>query len=516
MQTLNALLQPFASHVLFRRTHPQPLKYQCASLADGETIPHPNVLYICPQDHIPEQLLQFPFCGCVILADSGLQPPDAQCELCACALDLDAGTLLCRLQEALLQGLEQNRLHLLQNDLTLGQKNVRLFIQNACEIMGNPVAMFDPYQRVIAMESFGRPVDSPIWVQAWDKGFLSPEEAKISREAVGGVSITESPCLCTTYAWERTHCLVMHVTGKDGAVLGCIAAYETFRPFRPEDCDLLTQLCRLAAQLLDKDPADDPVTVRRDTYLTDLLMGLSVDHSAMEQTLADLNWPAFSLYQAAFVRLEDNPTLQRQSGYFCKVLSACGQNIIALPYSGNIALLLCAQDYEDLSEYTKKLRIQLQLQELNAGTSTVFSDLSQLRGAVETAKRVLSLGLRITGQKPLYSPQEVGIYRLLSELPPEQLQNCYRMTFHARIAEFDRRKQTDYCSTLVAYIKNTFKTVQTANELFIHKNSLLYRLGRFEPLFGLDPNRVEDVMDFWLGYQLNEYLQYLKRQIPEN
>lgn len=516
MQTLKSLLHPFGSHVLFCRSHPQPLNYQCASLADGETIPHPNVLYICQQEQPPEQVLQFPFCGCLILGGSGTDFPDAQCELSVCALDMTAGTLLCRLQEALLQGLEQGRLHLLQNDLTLGQKNVRVFIQNACEIMGNPVAMFDASLRVIAMESFGRPVDSPIWVQARDNGFLSPEEAKISREAIGDVFITEKPCLCTTYAWERTHCLVMHITDKDGTVLGCLAAYETFRPFRPEDCDLLAQLCRLAAQLLDKDPADDPLTVRRSAYLTDLLMGLSVDHSAMEQTLAELNWPAFPVYQAAFVRLEDNPTLQRQSGYFCKVLSACGQNIIALPYSGNIALLLCARDYEELTDYIKKLRTQLQLQELNAGTSTAFSDLAQFRSATEMAKRVLSLGLRIIGQKPIYTAQEVGTYRLFNELAPEQLQNSYRMTFHARIAEFDRRKQTDYCSTLVAYIRNTFKTVQTANELFIHKNSLLYRLGRFEPLFGLDLNRIEDVMDFWLGYQLNEYLQYLKRLIPEN
>lgn len=515
MQTLNSLLQPFGSHILLCRPHPQPLKYHCVSLADEETIPHPNVLYICQQEHAPEQVLQFPFCGCLVLGASGTDLPDAQCELSVCTLDMTAETLLCRLQEALLQGLEQGRLHLLQNNLTLGQRNVRVFIQNACEIMGNPVAMFDASLRVIAMESFGRPVDSPIWAQARDNGFLSPEEAKISREAVGRVSLTEKPCLCTTYAWERTHCLVMHVTDKEGMILGCIAAYETFRPFRPEDCDLLAQLCRLAAQFLDKEQADDPVTVQRNAYLTELLMGFSVDRSTMEKTLAELDWPPFSLYQAVFVRLEDNPTLQRQSGYFCKVLAACGQDITALPYNGNIALLLCAQEYEELAGYIKKLQVQLQQQELNAGASTVFSDLTQLRSAAEMAKRVLSLGLRIIGQKPLYSAQEVGTYRLFSELSPEQLQNYYRMTFHAQIAEFDRRKQTDYCSTLVAYIKNTFKTVQTANELFIHKNSLLYRLGRFEPLFGLDLNRVEDVMDFWLGYQLNAYLGYLKRQIPE-
>lgn len=69
--------------------------------------------------------------------------------------------------------------------------------------------------------------------------------------------------------------------------------------------------------------------------------------------------------------------------------------------------------------------------------------------------------------------------------------------------------------TLVAYCMNMFHTAQTANELFIHKNSLLYRLGRVGTLFGLDLNDFHDVFEFYRGYKLSVYLEHLEKERGE-
>ena len=60
-----------------------------------------------------------------------------------------------------------------------------------------------------------------------------------------------------------------------------------------------------------------------------------------------------------------------------------------------------------------------------------------------------------------------------------------------------------------------FHTARTANELFIHKNSLLYRLGRVNTLFGLDLDDFHVVFEFFRGYKLSIYLGFLEKESSE-
>ena len=51
---------------------------------------------------------------------------------------------------------------------------------------------------------------------------------------------------------------------------------------------------------------------------------------------------------------------------------------------------------------------------------------------------------------------------------------------------YDKEHETNYISTAEQYINNRFNAVQTANDLFIHRSTLLYRLDRIKAQFGLD------------------------------
>lgn len=54
------------------------------------------------------------------------------------------------------------------------------------------------------------------------------------------------------------------------------------------------------------------------------------------------------------------------------------------------------------------------------------------------------------------------------------------------MADYDRLHDTNYIETTERYIKNRFNAVKTANDLFIHRSTLLYRLERIKMQFGLD------------------------------
>ncbi len=72
--------------------------------------------------------------------------------------------------------------------------------------------------------------------------------------------------------------------------------------------------------------------------------------------------------------------------------------------------------------------------------------------------------------------------RSVSEFPAELV--CLRSVLE--MAAYDREHDTNYIETANRYLKNRFNAVKTANELFIHRSTFLYRLERIQAQFGLD------------------------------
>ena len=71
---------------------------------------------------------------------------------------------------------------------------------------------------------------------------------------------------------------------------------------------------------------------------------------------------------------------------------------------------------------------------------------------------------------------------ITAEFPAELI--CLRSVLE--MAGYDREHDTRYLETAELYIKNHFNAVKTANALFIHRSTFLYRLERMKEQFGLD------------------------------
>lgn len=74
------------------------------------------------------------------------------------------------------------------------------------------------------------------------------------------------------------------------------------------------------------------------------------------------------------------------------------------------------------------------------------------------------------------------IEKSVSEFPAELI--CARAIL--AMADYDKAHKTAYIETAARYIANRFNAVKTANDLFIHRSTFLYRLERIKTQFGLD------------------------------
>lgn len=127
---------------------------------------------------------------------------------------------------------------------------------------------------------------------------------------------------------------------------------------------------------------------------------------------------------------------------------------------------------------------------LAAGIGRARDSLDGLRDSYREARQAMTMARRLADPNPLYFG-ELNVYRLLFllEHSPELAAFCNE-TIGALI-EYDRAQHTELVETLSAYFAHKGNLSATAEALFVHRNTLLYRMERIREISGLDLDNPE-------------------------
>jgi PucR family transcriptional regulator, purine catabolism regulatory protein len=111
---------------------------------------------------------------------------------------------------------------------------------------------------------------------------------------------------------------------------------------------------------------------------------------------------------------------------------------------------------------------------------------NKVRHSYEEAQEVMTIAYRLKQQKGVMAFTDLGLLHWLHQLPPEVRQgNAYLDTIQI-LVNYDAQRTIDLVNTLEAYLDHGGSLVDTAESLYIHRNTLLHRLERIESLTALD------------------------------
>jgi len=113
----------------------------------------------------------------------------------------------------------------------------------------------------------------------------------------------------------------------------------------------------------------------------------------------------------------------------------------------------------------------------------VAEDVDALGRSYEEAASTLALGRELSGRDFVLEHEELGVYRLLSRLPLDELRR-HRAEAIGPLLEYDRDHNGSLVHTLEVFLRCERNRVKAAEELFIHYNTLRYRLGQIDQLTG--------------------------------
>lgn len=164
-----------------------------------------------------------------------------------------------------------------------------------------------------------------------------------------------------------------------------------------------------------------------------------------------------------------------------------------------------AQDLSSAHELDRRLREHVQAEfegaRLVSGLSGPASALPEWPAVHQEAVRAMQLGYRLH-LNHLVEFNSLGIYQLLSQIEHVGTVQQFAQEIIGPLAEYDRRHRGSLVETIDAYFNHHANVSQTAESLFIHRNTLLYRLERIQELTGQDINQADMRLALQLALKL--------------
>ena len=187
------------------------------------------------------------------------------------------------------------------------------------------------------------------------------------------------------------------------------------------------------------------------------------------------------------------PSLRRLETSINWLLSSHNRPALLHIYAGDhVAVFQALRDGEDMStahELDRRLREHLQVEfgdaRLLSGVSGPAMALADWPSVHQEALQAMQLGQRLNFNH-MVEFNSLGIYQLLSHIEHLAPVQTFTQQIIGPLADYDRRHRGSLVETIDAYFKHHANVSQTAESLFIHRNTLLYRLERIQELTGQD------------------------------
>ena len=175
-----------------------------------------------------------------------------------------------------------------------------------------------------------------------------------------------------------------------------------------------------------------------------------------------------------------------------------------------VKVLKEGEGYEQLNETAKMLVDMLgaeAMADVRVAFGSVVNEIKGLSKSYKEAIMALDVGKIFYAQKKIISYITLGIGRLIYQLPV----NLCKM-FVSEIFGDDVPEEVDeeILQTVNKFFDNSLNVSETSRQLFIHRNTLVYRIEKLQKATGLDVRVFDDALTFKLALMVVNYVRYME------
>ena len=166
--------------------------------------------------------------------------------------------------------------------------------------------------------------------------------------------------------------------------------------------------------------------------------------------------------------------------------------------------------YSDVDKVAYEMLMLLKAEGLNnvhIAYGTIVNDIKEVSKSYKEAKLALDVGKIFFQDKDIIAYNTLGIGRLIYQLPIPLCKMFIREIFEGKSPDdFDEETLT----TINKFFENSLNVSETSRQLYIHRNTLVYRLDKIQKSTGLDLRVFEDAITFKIALMVVKYMKYME------
>ncbi|MDD3137969.1 MAG: helix-turn-helix domain-containing protein [Lachnospiraceae bacterium] len=166
--------------------------------------------------------------------------------------------------------------------------------------------------------------------------------------------------------------------------------------------------------------------------------------------------------------------------------------------------------YNEMEKSAKDIRDLLKAEneeEVHIAYGTIVNDIKEVSKSYKEAKLALDVGKIFFNEKDVIAYSTLGIGRLIYQLPIPLCKMFIREIFEGKSPdEFEEETLT----TINKFFENSLNVSETSRQLYIHRNTLVYRLDKLQKSTGLDLRIFEDAITFKIALMVVKYMRYME------
>ena len=176
-------------------------------------------------------------------------------------------------------------------------------------------------------------------------------------------------------------------------------------------------------------------------------------------------------------------------------------------------LITVFANYEEKKTHTFISAMLEQLQKLLLKDENIFPGVGRqtksircLYKSYSQAKAIQKLQRNRKIDDSLIFYSDMGIYKLLMSIDDREILEEYYEKTIIPLSDYDSRNDSDLTAVLRCYLKHNGSVQETAEELFVHRNTINYKLNKIEALLHTDLSSLDSRLKLNIGFMLENML----------
>ena len=168
------------------------------------------------------------------------------------------------------------------------------------------------------------------------------------------------------------------------------------------------------------------------------------------------------------------------------------------------------ETYEDMEKVANVILDNINseaMSKVRVSFGTIINEIKDVSRSYKEAKMALDVGKIFYSERNIIAYSNLGIGRLIYQLPLPLCKMFIKEIFDGKSPDdFD----DETISTINKFFENNLNVSETSRQLYIHRNTLVYRLDKLQKMTNLDLRTFEDAITFKIALMVVKYMKYIE------